>query len=152
MLSITLFLISLFVPAYCTVPRNGGGAPEHCGLGALSLAFGFLGAFSSDSPFGHWAWMANPFLLASGIMIAKGRKMVSIVLASISLLFAVSFLHADWITDGWTGHSIARVEVGYWLWLTSIAVALVAAVVGTAGVRLPIRPPPELRASRSPGG
>ena len=154
-LSIALFAVCLFLPDFCwdrAGPNHVSPLAEECSAGFAALLFGVFGLMApADNP-GYWAWIANPLLLASWILIVVRRPKASIVLALISLLFAASFLRIGWVNGGWVGLFITRVEIGYWLWLTSIGVTLVAAVVGAAGAARSTPPQPESLGSSSPGG
>ncbi len=73
------------------------------------------------------AWVANPTLLVAWLaMWSPNHKRYSIGASAIALLLALSFLqHESLVTDEAGNRSlITGYGIGYWLWIGSIAIAL----------------------------
>jgi len=113
-ISIILFLISLSQEAYCTT-RN-------CDAYGLScLLMGFIGFFLGGACL---TWLANPFLIISWIILYTKHYKVSLVLSSIAIIIAMSFLFFKEIIVDEAGHykEITKYGLGYWLWLLSMII------------------------------
>ena len=87
------------------------------------LAVGWLAVFK-----GVYSWLANPTLLIAWLaMWSPNHKRYSIGASAIALLLALSFLlHESLMTDEAGNYSrVTGYGIGYWLWIGSIALALV---------------------------
>jgi hypothetical protein len=82
---------------------------------------------------GYYEWLANPALLAAWLLMILGsRRGTGILMGLVSLGFALSFLRLKQLpAPGDTGaiDKITGYAIGYWLWIASIAVALIGCVV-----------------------
>lgn len=91
----------------------------------LGLSFFFLVIFS---PFTMMMWYANPLLFYSWYAIFRNKKRASLVTSGIAFCLSLSFLLVDEVPAG-SGMADADVEhigLGYWIWLASMASALLA--------------------------
>ena len=104
------------------------------------FAFGWISLFS-----GTVAWLGNPLLIASWIFLLRMKPKWAAGLAFLSLLFMLSFLLNKTIVDSEAGTTsrISGHGLGYWLWLSSAAVALFGAclILGTAPKTAPMPNP-----------
>lgn len=117
--SFVLYLLSLTLPAY-----------KSCGeiwSGAAVLAVGWMAV-----PGGVVAWLANPALICAAIASMRGKHHGSSVFSIISLLLALSILlfkktpAATAVGEVWTPFAVL---CGYYVWLGSIALHLVASLL-----------------------
>ena len=110
--SITLFLISLALPAFWD---ESGAAP-----GALVFLVGAVGLFFGEPT--AISWLANPLLFAAWGTFEK-NVWVSFVLSVLAFIASVSFLGFDkiYVIDG---ASEIKFRFGYWVWLASTAVMM----------------------------
>jgi hypothetical protein len=110
---------------------------------AASLAFPgyYVGSISSPGfacllcgCAGAPAWFANPCLLAAWFCLRResALRVTPVVLAVASLVFAIAFLFQHQVLRDEAGNmdTITARGLGYWLWIASIVLALVASVVG----------------------
>lgn len=117
--SIGLFACSLTQQCYCTTASCG-----------YSIAVVITGIFCFAFGGASLAWLANPLLLTSWILVNKNptRSLVTSLLAtSISL----SFLLFREVIDDEAGHyaEITSYRSGYWLWVLSSATMLIGNVL-----------------------
>ncbi|MBG9377906.1 hypothetical protein I5907_16820 [Panacibacter sp. DH6] len=104
-----LFVLSLFNVCFCT--DNG------CRTSIEALLIGWLAMSTGGAAI---AWLANPLLIVSWVLLTKNKK--SAWLFSLTaLLFCISFLKFQTIIENEAGHynPIKRIGLGYWLWLSS---------------------------------
>jgi hypothetical protein len=115
--SIGLFIASLTQDCYCTDSR--------CANSIAVLLSGSLGFFLSP---GGFTWLANPFIIIS--WINKNRKK-SLIYSTLAFTLSLSFLFFNKIIDNESGdyNQITGYRLGYWLWLSSIAVAAVGNLI-----------------------
>jgi hypothetical protein len=120
-ISMALFLISLALPCYDTVEKNG-----EFGQGAFLLISGILW-FMFASP--GFVWLANPLLILSWVNAGKNRDR-SFVLSIIAVFFALCFLFYKDIVKSESGSTtpIIAHNIGYWLWVSSILTMLLGNV------------------------
>jgi len=118
--SLSLYLLCLPFDAFCGAGR--------CCAGYLILLFGPLDLSASAT---NWTWLANPVLFGAWITLALGAKLRSVALGLAALalslaafVLAISFLFRREIVMDASGtlHLITGYGVGYWIWLSSIAV------------------------------
>ena len=119
-ISLGVLLVALTQKTYCTPDCGSHGS------GFVAFLFGTLGIFVGGA---YITWFANPFLILSWLFIGK-RPWVSLVLSSFSLAIAFSFLTYDEIMIKEAGHygKIVGYALGYWLWITSIAIMLLGSL------------------------
>ena len=131
-LSVLLYLSCLPLEAFC-VNSACSGWP---GYGIL--IFGPLGLIVSAT---NWTWLANPVLFGAWAMLAAvefERTLVSrfaaLVLGSVAFAISISFLFQRKIVTNEAGilFPITGYRIGYWLWLSSIAVCCFGSVVTIA--------------------
>ncbi|WFU17143.1 hypothetical protein [Bradyrhizobium sp. CB3481] len=112
-LSVLLYLLSLPFDAFCS---NG------CHAGYFSLVMGPLLLFQSAA---NAAWLANPFLVAAWAALASATsRLAPLTLGLVAFAIAVSFWFQREIVTNEAGLLVPIMEhrIGYWLWLSSIAV------------------------------
>ncbi|WP_143305085.1 hypothetical protein [Chitinophaga vietnamensis] len=115
-LSIALFLLSLFQPSFYT---NGAAA-----WGLSPFLTGWLGVFVCGAGI---SWLANPALLAAWIIFFR-KKTAGLICGGLAAIFAASFLLFPTIMVDEAGNMrpIEGYGAGYWLWLGSCAVMFAA--------------------------
>jgi hypothetical protein len=100
------------------------------------LAYGWIGMLIGHPA--HFLWLANPAVLTAWILMAislsagsKATKVIAIAASSIALVLAASFLLPVTIVanEGAVPEQIRSREAGYWLWLTSMLIAVAAAIL-----------------------
>jgi hypothetical protein len=85
--------------------------------------------------FGGTAWFANPAVAASVYCLLKKRSRGStIALAAAAVALALCFLKQQTIIvdEGGDPHQIVGYGLGYWMWLSSISLVLVALLIKSA--------------------
>jgi len=104
-------------------------ANNECWIGWEILIFGPLAVFTQPWPV-KFPWFANGFLLACWITTAKKQRKNAMKNGAISFLLASSFLTAHTFVndEGQLILPIKSIDSGYWLWLTSIILACIAAI------------------------
>jgi hypothetical protein len=112
--SIVIFILSLPVKYECT--------QFTCDKGWGALVFGWMGILTGD--FKYVVWYANPLLFLSWLF--SQEKRTSLLLSLIAFLLAIMFMGFDTILgiDGEV-YYIRSLGIGYWLWLSAIAVMLI---------------------------
>lgn len=118
-ISISLFVCSLFTIAFCT--------EEHCKIGIETLIAGPLALLGGKSGI---SWLANPFLWFAWFLLVKNKK-IAWLPAFIASLFCTSFLYYKEIirNEAGTYEIITTIRIGYWLWLASSIVCFVGDLV-----------------------
>jgi hypothetical protein len=118
--SVVLFLVSLTQTGFYLGEEERDDSP-----GWLIILIGWLAVFTHDSV----AWLANPLLLLTWFAaLIVGSRRAAIVLAAASTLLALSFLFCESMSLG-PRPKVITLGPGYWIWLASIAVALVASMM-----------------------
>jgi hypothetical protein len=120
-LSLITFAGSLALPAFYT-DWNSARIP-----GVSLLLCGCLGLLVANV-----AWLANPALILSWILLRKADSpLAPLLFAVMALPCALSFLLQKKIMMDEAGHygNIIGYGPGYWLWITSILLVIVASVV-----------------------
>jgi hypothetical protein len=109
------------------------------------------GALLVNSSYANIAWLANPVLFAAWWAIFKRKAAAALVLSFAALALAASFLLAGEVVTNEAGFArpITGYRIGYWLWLASMALACLAALLSTridlAGWGLRKQRPPRSR-------
>jgi hypothetical protein len=122
-------------------------------LGAVALAFGWMEAIYFTHVVGFWvgfAWFANPLLFGAWILLATAGYRRALLLAVLALILGLGLLAGTRIVVSGSGMTmnLPQMSLGYWLWIASLAAALLGALLGVLGPRslgsgiLP-GPPPE---------
>lgn len=107
--SILIYGISLFQDCFCT---------SHCVNSFFALLFGFL---PLNTTIANLCWSANPLLFISWVVFYKNPKSsltFSLLASAISFMFIFCTEVAD--NEGGSPSRIESLEIGYWLWLSSI--------------------------------
>jgi hypothetical protein len=114
MLSVILFAASLTQDAFCV----SGICSDWQGWSIL--LFGALG---------HTSWFANPLLGASWIAALFARRLPALILSLAALALGASFLFETSVITNEAGmaNPVTGLREGYWLWLASMAFAVIAA-------------------------
>ena len=116
-LSIALFVASLFlVPIQTT-------ANKEAVIGLFLFLWGWLGPLD-----GVFAWYANPLLFLAWFSFSDGRTTSAVQKGICSALLASTYLlHKSILLDEGGGRAmIVSYNLGYWLWLASPIVLLLA--------------------------
>lgn len=113
-LSVILFAASLTQDAFCV----SGICSDWPGWSIL--LFGALG---------HTSWFANPLLGAAWIAALFARRVPALILALAALGLAAPFMFETSVVTNEAGmtNPVTGLRDGYWLWLASMAMAVVAA-------------------------
>lgn len=116
-LSLLAFVVCLPLPAF-TMTGNGY---TYSNPSYEKLISGWLGPV-----IGVWEWYANPTLLFSWLLLRKKYFAFGAISATASLLVASAFLFRHTMIINEAGHSgtIVSKDIGYWLWILSIVIAL----------------------------
>lgn len=119
--SIIVFLISLFNNCYVANQTEDT-------IGSFGLAAFLFGWMNVSKSF--IVWCANPFFILTIILLFV-RRIAAVVTASVAFALAVSFQFFDevLINEGGTVAKITSFSIGYWLWLTSIGLLLLTAIL-----------------------
>jgi hypothetical protein len=123
-------------------------------LGAVALAFGWMEALYFRREVGVWvafAWFANPLIWGAWILIAQAAYRRALLLSALAVLLGLGLLTGTRIVISGSGTTmnLPTLSIGYWLWIASLAVALIGALIGLAGSRpqesgvMPAAPPAE---------
>jgi hypothetical protein len=117
-LSFSAFLLCMFLPAFIFRDTN-----EYLGWGVL--LFGPLGLLSLSI-----AWFANPLLCFSWFYTMEKDYKKGSGLALGSLAVALTFLFQEKLHEGSAGFHTFEIGSGYYVWVTSIALALFSSLYG----------------------
>lgn len=124
--TLIIYCASMLCPTYCTIREYGG---ESCsgilsGLGAT--LFGWLGILVGGKGI-YLVWFANPLFII-GLIMNKKSPTSALILSIIACILSLAFLLGGEVLINEAGHvaQISTLQIGYWLWLTSM-VLLVAA-------------------------
>ena len=121
--------LSLGVYIVCLVPESfcvEGLCDEWPGYGILLT--GFLAVPLS---WANAAWLANPLLFLAWVAAGLGWRMPAVALSVAAVALSGSFMFADTVVTNEAGlaYPITGLRLGYWLWLSSMAIALVGALL-----------------------
>jgi hypothetical protein len=110
--SIIIFGISLFQNCFCT---NG------CISSFVAVLFGFLGITTGG--IANLCWVANPLLYMSWMTFYKDTKS-SLIYSLLASVISFMFIFATRVAvdEGGSPRRIQSLEIGYWLWLSSILI------------------------------
>jgi len=92
------------------------------------LLLGGLALFGSPA---NATWLANPALFASWGLLIGSQWRAALIAAIVALAGGASFLLFDGVVSSESGglSSITGTAIGYWLWLSSMAVACFGAAL-----------------------
>jgi hypothetical protein len=115
-LSVVLFLFSCFNICFCTVSGCRGS------IDALLMGWFAVAALDGSG----MAWLANPFLLITLILVMRKSK-YALLLSIFTILFSLSFLGVSdvFANEGGTHEKIIKIAIGYWIWFSSCAIAFI---------------------------
>lgn len=101
-----------------------GRAADAGPLGFVLLLIGWLGLSESI------AWLANPLLLTSWILVRTERYVAAAIFAALAIASMLSFLgvNVTLVDEGGGRASVNRVGLGYWLWLSSALSSFVGCI------------------------
>lgn len=121
--SLIVFGLSLFSPTYCTNVKCSEPLS-----GFLDLLFGWFAALFMGST--YFAWFANPFFITA-IFTNKKSPVLSLIFSIIAFAIGLTFLKGGQVLLNEAGHKgyITKLHIGYWLWITSMAVMIVASLL-----------------------
>jgi hypothetical protein len=124
-----LFGISLFCPAFRLQEGNSGFL-----LGFVCLFFGFE----------HLPWYANLFYLGGLVALTLKRMFFTGFLAAVAIAVASTTLRIKEMPRNEAGNMTAVIGygLGFYLWVASMLVLLIAAVVGSLKPREPVQTMP----------
>lgn len=128
-LSVALYIACLFEDGFvcCSSPSQGGT----CGMSGIAALI--WGAISFPTAFQYpamVAWFANPILSYAWTCFLLGARTGAIVLALLAFALASSFMFVKTVPGGTAQPSeITGVALGYWLWLASIVMTFLGALL-----------------------
>jgi len=75
------------------------------------------------------AWLANPLLLITWILLLRNNKF-ALLLSIFATLLSLSFLGIDEVPINEAGgiEKIIKIEIGYWLWLFSCLITFIGSI------------------------
>jgi hypothetical protein len=123
-ISIVLFGVALSQPAFFW-----GGDSSSSGPAGRLLLEGWRGLAS-----GYFEWLANPALLLCWILTLRGKRPQALASALLALGLMLIFLGRQTLRlpGGQPGAAIVAYGAGYWLWLGSALLMVVAAARRTS--------------------
>ncbi len=121
-LAIIIYLLSMTMESYLVNGKSSIGS-----YGLIAFLYGWLN-FNLIGVI----WLANPLFITSSLFIMFSKKQnLPFVLSLIASILAISFTQVTEIIRTEAGHTgkIDRYLLGYWLWLLSILLMLIATIV-----------------------
>lgn len=124
-LSIIVFIISLFQPAFFIDRKDSDAYSDSLFLFALGWMSFFGGGFI---PF--IIWLANPIYLISIFLINKSLKS-GISMSLISILLALIFANLNSILTSESGSTskITELGLGFYLWISSFVILFISSII-----------------------
>jgi len=112
-----LFILSLFFNCFCT--------DKGCRPSVDALVLGWAELFE-----GVFAWLANPLLIVSWILLGMNKR-GGLILSLVASLLSLSFLFCHTIMEDEAGNmgAIKNLAPGYWLWVAGCIVTYVGILV-----------------------
>jgi len=141
LLSIILFIISLFQPAFFIDRKDSDAYSDSLFLFALGWMSFFGGGFI---PF--LIWLANPLYIISLFLINRKSK-TGIITISISIFLALIFANLNEILTSESGSTskITELGVGYFLWISSFIVLFINSIINLIGETKKTKLTPDLK-------
>jgi hypothetical protein len=98
-----------------------------------------MGFLPVGDTFANATWLANPILFAAWYAAVTGKKTRATLLSFAAFVLGCTFMlgHTVVTNEGGVPADITGYRIGYWLWVTSMAIAVIAALFS----RLPIAQP-----------
>jgi hypothetical protein len=130
---VRLLMVASFVafagsmmPAPFSTAARGATDAEGYASGLLLLLFGWIGVID-----GTFEWFANPLLGLAWLLTLLGRHRDGAGFGACALGLALSFAWRDRVMVDEAGHRdfVASLNAGYWLWVLSMLLTVVAALV-----------------------
>jgi hypothetical protein len=134
-----LFVFVSFALFVASLTQDGFYIDKADNPRAWSSSFGLLLVGWMAVLDGVWAWLANPAVAATWLLMCLRRtRRIALGCGLAALGLSLSFLrHPQILSDEGGGHSrITGYGVGYWLWIASITMAVIgclAAIVFSPG-------------------
>lgn len=124
--SVAVFVLSMFFDSFYILSADRGNLnPSPFLPPPLLLFIGVLGLISGT----YVSWAANPLIILSWVLLTYKRRIASFCTSSLALVLALPFLTAKSIPDGnGFSHLIAAYGIGYWLWIFSMLIAILASL------------------------
>lgn len=118
-ISIASFISSLFFNAFSST----SGTTDSF----TALLMGWILSFQSTA---NLAWFANLVLVCSWVMIVINNK-IAVIVASLGLIIGLlpALSRNMAVDESGTLRGIISLDVGYWLWITSMVVILVGSLI-----------------------
>ena len=154
-LSVLLYALSLLLPAYHYGPEEAHKTTqgwECLEIGWFPAIFGLFGLVRGSNEFlGTVTWFVNPMLLGIWVAVFSRSRGLAAIAAFGALALSLGFLgvHTIPVSEGQTQDHIAP-ALGYGLWVASVALALLAAIVSTLGGESGVPPVRPVRRPRRP--
>ncbi|HXH03281.1 MAG TPA: hypothetical protein VNN09_08165 [Candidatus Competibacteraceae bacterium] len=136
-LSLLLYALACASPALEFVPSADG---PQVARGLNLLALGWLGVLVLQ-----FAWLANPLLWLAWTLLLLRRRRGAALCAGLALVVATDTLrlfHTPLPADisGGNHQQLQALAIGFWLWLASMAVVPLAALLRPAAAESPPAP------------
>ncbi len=122
-ISIVLYIASLKFDAFCVASLS------NCYPGWQALILGPV-ALVFEPAEASVAWFANLLLIPTWLVMVVGDRRLTLGLGIAALTVASTFMLVKTFVDneGAVANPIVRLGAGYWLWLGSIAVCIIATI------------------------
>lgn len=122
LLAVAVYVVCLPLDAFCVAGKCG----DWPGWGALAFGWLLVGATDANS-----MWLANPLLFASWLCTWLHQRWVALAAALGALVLALAFMSFKTVVtnEGGIPMAISGYAAGYWVWVASIALSIVAAVL-----------------------
>ena len=123
-------LVSVVVYATALTQKGFHSVGEPPGAWSPGLYFLFVGPLSVL--YGVFEWLGNPVLFAAWIFPLARKNKIALPLALLATALIAAFLFRQTIvaSEAPTYAKITGYAAGYWLWLSSAVLAILASVIG----------------------
>jgi hypothetical protein len=124
LVSVGIFVLAMPMNSFC-VHDNCDFWPSYS-----VLMFGWLGVLGAPNS-SDITWLANPLIFAAWLFIFLAKRWLAIATSALAVILGASFLWAKTVlmSEGGNFYQISGYATGYWLWLASMALACLAAVL-----------------------
>lgn len=104
-----------------------------CEAGFAALLFGAVlwpAEINTGGEYGFFTWWANVLLFMGWAALwFRSARWAGLLWCAASMAVAPWHLRVEFHSNGWTGGRIVSHDLGFWLWLGSMGVALVASLL-----------------------